>query len=275
MRCPKSVTPSRLEANRRNAQRSTGPRTKRGKSIARFNAVTLGLFAKHVTIPVCDGYKPEKEFQALLNGLHQEFRPVGLYEEWLVVKIAECMWRLRRATRCESGSVRESAAPWEKLRPWEDREENLRLLDLQMNVWALTDAEKQLRDCGTLSQETFDRVAPLVKEEQRKTIQSDKSVKPDNRQEFLAHLTNLKGSLELTHRAQSRVQDQRSDIRFDYAALLPEVDMDRIFRYEERMQRYLDWAMQRLLESQERRKTLENAAGPVLLPARKSVERSQ
>ena len=102
----------------------------------------------------------------------------------------------------------------------------------------------------------------------------DKSVKPDNPQKFLAHLTNLKASLESTHGAQSFVQDQRSEIRFDYEALLPEADMDRILRYEERMHRHLDWAVQRLLESQERRKTLEASAGPVF-PARKSVERSQ
>ena len=51
MRCNKTVTPRKIEANRKNAKRSTGPRTERGKSIAKFNAVTLGLFAKHVVIP--------------------------------------------------------------------------------------------------------------------------------------------------------------------------------------------------------------------------------
>ena len=58
MRCPKSVSPLKIEANRRNAKHSTGPRTERGKRNSKFNAVTLGLFAKHVTIPICDGYKP-------------------------------------------------------------------------------------------------------------------------------------------------------------------------------------------------------------------------
>jgi hypothetical protein len=254
MRCVKTVTPRKIEANRRNAQRSTGPRTERGKSSARLNAVTRGLFAKHVVIPICDGDEAEKDFQLLLDGLHQEFEPVGFYEEWLVVKVAESMWRLRRATRCESGSVRES---WETCQPWEDREKNRRLLDVLINISVLTDAEQQLRDCGTLSQETFDRVSPLVEEEQRKTIQSDKSVKPDDPQKFLAHLANRKASLELMYRAESSVQDKRSDIRFDYDALLPEEDMNRIFRYEERMHRDIDWAMQRLLESQERRKTLD------------------
>jgi len=89
MRCPKLVTSSKVEANRRNSQHSSGPRTGRGERNSRFNAVTLGLFAKHVVIPICDGFRPEKEFQILLDGLHQDFHPVGLYEEWLVVKVAE------------------------------------------------------------------------------------------------------------------------------------------------------------------------------------------
>lgn len=258
MRSVKTVTPRKIEANRRNAQRSTGPRTERGKSNARFNAVTRGLFAKHIVIPICDGDEAEKDFNSFLNGLNQDFQPVGFYEEWSVVKIAECMWRLRRATRCESGSVRESAAPWEKHPPWEDREKNLRITEDLIIISALTDAEQQLRDCGTLSQEIFDRVSPLVEEEQRRTIQSDKSVKPDDPQKFLAHLANRKASLELMYRVESLGQEKRSDIRFDYEALLPEADMDRIFRYEERMHRDIDWAMQRLLESQERRKTLDS-----------------
>ena len=72
----------------------------------------------------------------------------------------------------------------------------------------------------------------------------------------LAHLANRKASLELMYRVESLGQEKRSDIRFDYEALLPEADMDRIFRYEERMHRDIDWAMQRLLESQERRKNI-------------------
>jgi len=70
MRCAKAVTPIKIDANRKNAKRSTGPQSERGKSIARFNAVTLGLFAKHVVIPICDGYKPERDFNSLLDGLY-------------------------------------------------------------------------------------------------------------------------------------------------------------------------------------------------------------
>ena len=37
-----ALTPARLEANRRNAQKSTGPRTARGKSQSRMNSLRSG-----------------------------------------------------------------------------------------------------------------------------------------------------------------------------------------------------------------------------------------
>ena len=110
MKLNKTVTRAKIEANRMNSKRSTGPRTQRGKQTAKYNALTLGLFATHVVIPVCDGDDSDAEFQALISGLHQQFQPEGTFEECFVLKIAGCMWRLRRATRCEYGSVRQSAA---------------------------------------------------------------------------------------------------------------------------------------------------------------------
>jgi hypothetical protein len=256
MRCVKTVTPRKIEANRRNAQRSTGPRTERGKSNTRFNAVTLGLFAKHVVIPMCDGDRPEKEFQTLLDGLHQEFHPVGLSEEWLVVKIAACMWRLRRAARCESGSVRQTAI-WDNRSRLQSRFEDPSPLELLLEICALNHAEREIRDSGALSQKSYQKVLALV-EEKRKCIQSEKLVEADfDREEFLACITDRKEFLEARHGSICRMEDQQSDARFDYDSLVPEEDMDRILRYEERMHRHLDWATQRLLESQERRKTLD------------------
>lgn len=256
MRCVKTVTPIKIDANRKNSKRSTGPRTERGKSIARFNAVTLGLFAKHVVIPICDGYKPEKDFKSLLEALHQEFQPAGFYEEWLVVKIGECMWRLRRAVRCESGSVRQSAI-WEDRTGWEDRLENQRAMELIIEVWALERAEKELRDSGSLSQESYQKVLPLV-EEKRQRARSERPVETDfDREEFLACITDHRMSLQSHYDGLTSIENNRSDARFDYRSLMPEGDMDRILRYEDRMHKQIDWAVQRLLEWQERRKTLQ------------------
>jgi hypothetical protein len=210
MQRSKSVTAKKIEANRQNGKRSTGPRTERGKLAGRFNAVTLGLFAKHVVIPICDGYEAQRDFQSLLNSMHEDFRPVGMYEEWLVVKVAECMWRLRRATRCERGSVRELAM-------WGDRPNDGLIIGLATEIGILTEAEEQLRNSGTLSQETYAEVLPFVEEERRKQIQSAIDAKPvqthfDDRL-FLSCITYRKESLESMYKAFTRVEGDRSDAR--------------------------------------------------------------
>jgi len=261
MRCIKTVTPIKTEANRANAKRSTGPRTERGKRNAKFNAVTLGLFAKHVVIPVCDGYKADRDFKSLLDGLHREFEPSGFYEEWLVVKIAECMWRLRRATRCESGSVQQSAI-------WSDRPDSESLITkLGDEVCVLRQAEEQLRGYGTLPQKTYEQVLSLVEKEKSIAMESEKNdrrvERDSDRQMFLTCITNRRESQEFFCDVLARTEGRRSDARLDYHALPPEDDMDQILRYEERMHRQFDWAVQRLLEHQERRKTLQSSADAV------------
>jgi hypothetical protein len=214
-----------------------------------FNAVTLGLFARHVAIPICDGEKAETDFGSLLNGLHDEFQPVGFYEEWLVVKIAEYMWRLRRATRCESGSVRESAI-------WEGHRDNDQLIaGLASKLWALEDAEKQLRESGKLSQKTYAEIAPLV--EEQKHIQSEQGDEPViaeiDRPLFLTCIAARKELLDSMYEGLSSIEGKRAESLLDHNALPPSEEMDRILRYEERMRRQIDWALQRLLERQERR----------------------
>ena len=47
LRKPPTLTPARLEANRRNARKSTGPRTSRGKAQVRFNALKNGRHSRH------------------------------------------------------------------------------------------------------------------------------------------------------------------------------------------------------------------------------------
>ena len=117
MGCRKTVTELKLAANRRNAQRSTGPRTERGKNTSKFNAVITGLFAKHVVIPLCDGEGSEEQFAQLLADLKQEFRPEGPLEELYVLRSSTSRsWRrvcgdfaerpARRKARSDGGSCR-------------------------------------------------------------------------------------------------------------------------------------------------------------------------
>ncbi len=87
-----------LKANRRNALKSTGPRTAEGKAIVARNAMTHGLRAEHVLI---EG-ESEEEFEQFREAMVAYYEPVGVLEESLVCKIVVGFWRSWRARRIEN-----------------------------------------------------------------------------------------------------------------------------------------------------------------------------
>ena len=89
------------EANRRNALRSTGPRTAAGKAVVRDNALKHGFLSRHLII---EGESAE-DFQQLLDELMAEYRPVGVVETGLVEQVAICLWRKARFVRAEAAMV--------------------------------------------------------------------------------------------------------------------------------------------------------------------------
>ena len=93
--------PSRrqIDANRRNARKSTGPRTENGKRKVALNALKHGLLSQHVVLPNED----ESEFIDFSRRLTSTLRPAGELEEMLVGAIAASAWRLRRLIRVERG----------------------------------------------------------------------------------------------------------------------------------------------------------------------------
>lgn len=101
-----SISPKKLEANRRNAQMSTGPRTEEGKSQSRRNALKHGILAPALLITEGEHAEDPAEFDELLGALSRDLAPVGRLEEMLVEKIAVCWWRQKRALRCEAGMIR-------------------------------------------------------------------------------------------------------------------------------------------------------------------------
>jgi hypothetical protein len=96
----------KAEANRRNAQFSTGPKTEEGKSHSRGNSLKHGILASVIVIMKGEGAEDGAEFDGLLSSLQKDLAPVGALEEILVEKIATCCWRHRRALRCEAGLIR-------------------------------------------------------------------------------------------------------------------------------------------------------------------------
>jgi hypothetical protein len=83
----KSISLKKLEANRANAQHSTGPRTEQGKEASKINATKHGFTARHFLGLLEKGSADWQEFIDLGIRLHDHFQPVGPIEELLVEKI--------------------------------------------------------------------------------------------------------------------------------------------------------------------------------------------
>ena len=96
----------KILANRRNALRSTGPKTGRGKRTVSRNAIKLGFLAREVVITAGDGEESLEEFHALGKDLWECYEPVGAVEEALVQSIAASLWRKARVIRAENGEIR-------------------------------------------------------------------------------------------------------------------------------------------------------------------------
>ena len=88
-----------LEANRRNARKSTGPITLEGKQRSRCNAVRHGLTAETVIGALEDA----EDYQAFEAAIIADYDAQSAVERELVLRLASLLWRLRRATTMETG----------------------------------------------------------------------------------------------------------------------------------------------------------------------------
>jgi hypothetical protein len=91
----------RIDANRRNAQRSTGPRTPEGKCRSRFNRLQHGLAA---TVPVLPG-EDHAAFQSRVDAVVESFAPQNQVEFDLLERVAASTWSFERATRAETARL--------------------------------------------------------------------------------------------------------------------------------------------------------------------------
>jgi len=93
------ATHEQLQANRENAQRSTGPRTEEGKAKSSLNAVKTGLTGRTVLLPSDDA----AAYQQHVDRFLREHQPIGDEESNLVQSIADADWRLLRIPALEAG----------------------------------------------------------------------------------------------------------------------------------------------------------------------------
>jgi len=127
----------RIEANRRNALKSTGPKTEAGKQQSRCNAVRHGLTAETV-IGLLEDAEDYLQFEAIVIA---DYDAQSAVERELVLRLASVLWRLRRATTMETGLFEIQAEHLGKCRrPLSDSHDGTRALSLPDSVGAYSPA---------------------------------------------------------------------------------------------------------------------------------------
>ena len=92
------TTPTRIETNRRNVLKSTGPRTPRGKAKASLNSMRHGFRSRDALLPG----ENSRDFFDLLHRLCAEFSPATATQEILLDQMAVAYWKLARLQRIEN-----------------------------------------------------------------------------------------------------------------------------------------------------------------------------
>lgn len=185
----KTMSVMQLEANRTNAEKSTGPKTAEGKQIVARNAVKHGLFSRHLVVSDED----PSEYQALLYDLHAALNPVGALEYYLVERIAITLWRQRRLVRSETAAVEldrkarniaEAVTIQLGISPYSDNkitEDDLAKVDKEQLDWCKSVlAEYETLNPTTLTDwQRLEKDAPLIFEQLASDVEDEHQSIPD------------------------------------------------------------------------------------------------
>jgi len=140
----------KVEANRKNALKSTGPKTPEGKDAVRLNALKHGLLSSEILLPGED----EAALRELGEHLRAELQPVGELENLLVDRITSLFWRLRRLGRVEAGIFAwEFYAELAERAEQEARAQESRLDDILIAADTTVSDERKHRDALSRAEE--------------------------------------------------------------------------------------------------------------------------
>jgi len=92
---------AQIIANRRNAQKSTGPRSRNGKNAISQNAIKHGLLARQAVI----SSENRIEFCLYRDWVLAELAPAGPMESMLAQRIVSLSWRLKRAGHIQNLTI--------------------------------------------------------------------------------------------------------------------------------------------------------------------------
>jgi hypothetical protein len=292
----KMVSQKQLEANRRNALRSTGPKTAAGKSVSRINAAKHGMLARQVVVHGRFHQESADEFKTICREYHQSLAPAGPLEEMLVGQIVTVVWRLRRVRIAETGEIAMNTdARWWSSRktPWEQGNgSKWNPLSTSMSDFRRTaggigiviEALEELRDAvekvGEVSDQKLNEckreyaespnkiVSQLIKLRAQMRSNPERLTADELRarhvKEVLAYLDEQIAEHEdlmLTRQEQEDAEDATRRA----AAMLPNDQVvEKFVRYESALHRQLYRAMNQL-ERLQRRRLGENVPPPVVM----------
>lgn len=90
-----------IQANRKNAKKSTGPKTPEGKAAASQNALKHGLTATRDVVAT----ESQEDYDAHRQALLEELTPQGPMQSILAERIVSLSWRLRRAGYIQNQAI--------------------------------------------------------------------------------------------------------------------------------------------------------------------------
>ena len=96
------ISERKLQANRANAKKSTGPKTSAGKAAVRRNALKHGLRSNMLSV------RPDEcteRFKDMLMSIESIGRSTTIEEETLLQEIASLWWKLRRLVQSQGNSL--------------------------------------------------------------------------------------------------------------------------------------------------------------------------
>ena len=281
----RAVSIRKVEANRENALKSTGPKTLIGKKHSRKNAVKHGLFAKSLFNEFIAPFENPQEFQELTHQLWQQYQPEGKEEELEVEHIALCWWKRQRVWRYENaeflygiGEVgRGFRASTDrhitegKIMTPEHQALSPLLADAEKEIEASDEISKELQEklfaadpsfrelwamVERVSTEIFDKSAAQQTGMSLREVRAWVGTRPDfhakrARTIALAGVRFARQTIDLRAR---QTFESLLDVAIDRAAIPNTEALNKILRYEAAIDRQIGRALDRLERLQRRRK---------------------
>ena len=289
----KRTTQKQIEANRRNAQKSTGPKTPQGVAQSKMNALKHGILSREVLVHGRNINESSREFTALHQRFTQSLNPVGPLEEMLVDQIVTAHWRLRRALAAEAGEIALSVDSGQ----WQRQTVSLRQKAM---LWALEDdptfamrnsyvgnrfmenqlkavrdsveADGELTESAIQSVILFGKPYSLTKDldELRLRLQQNpdgldpQAFRAKQKEQALAHLDRKLGRISF-QKSECEEREKTEEGSRQAGAVLQSMEvLEKIQRYETKLERQLFRAMAQL-ERLQRMRQGESVPAPLSL----------